>query len=110
MSGIMMGAPGGAGQHVMAPWVIRGLLLTPDLMNISSWILEHMPPTSGIAMGVSGGAGQRMMVLWAYWNALIYLLIIMYFISILFSHLTVAATGAMMGGGDDPMMGLMAAR
>ncbi|KAJ7751583.1 hypothetical protein B0H16DRAFT_1460138 [Mycena metata] len=54
-----------------------------------------------LAMGAPGGAVRRVMVLWAYWNALIYLIIIMYFFYVLsqFSHPTVAA---MMGEGDDP--------
>ncbi|KAJ7732887.1 hypothetical protein B0H16DRAFT_1468399 [Mycena metata] len=39
-----MGAPGGAGRRVMAPWLIRGQLFMPDLMVIFSWISEHTPP------------------------------------------------------------------
>ncbi|KAJ7037628.1 hypothetical protein C8F04DRAFT_1180366 [Mycena alexandri] len=69
MSAITSGAGGGAGQHVMVHWVVRGHPITPNLLVISSWILEHalLRRTSGGVRAMSTHSGRGRFVMRRQW-------------------------------------------
>ncbi|KAJ7017285.1 hypothetical protein C8F04DRAFT_1200779 [Mycena alexandri] len=69
---ITSGARGGAGRRVVALWVVRGHPFTPDLLVISSWILEHtlLRRTSGGGRAAGGDAAATGAVMSAVMTAL----------------------------------------